>query len=129
MNSMTNSMNQMIIKNMIQRNYSMLGMDNNNINSMNNRMSHIDINNIEQSNKAMYQFEINNKNQIYNNINQMKLMNDNDQTKQIDIYPYIKEEKIEIIFLREDNCKIHILVPVSLSCNELYITAKKIFNK
>ena len=77
--------------------------------------------NINQ-NFISFNFTVNNQNinfnnPINNNINQIEIVED--------AYPYIKEDKKNIIFKRDDNSIKKVKIPKSLRKNELYSTANK----
>ena len=93
-------------------------------------------NNLNQNNEFV------NQNPFFNQFNLMQmnplLMNQfqnmmnpmftdlNDDSKYIDVYDYIKEEKKRIIFIRVlDNKEFKVLIPKSLRNDELYSTSKK----
>ena len=73
--------------------------------------------NFISSNFAVNNQNINFNNPINNNINQIEIVED--------AYPYIKEDKKNIIFKRFDNSIKKVKIPKSLRKNELYSTANK----
>lgn len=85
---------------------------------------------------------MNQNNQMMNMMNMMNLMNmmniDNQMNKMVqaqnqeiiydDIYPEIKEDKINVIFILFNNTRKYIKIPSSLRKNELYLIAERFRN-
>ena len=80
-----------------------------------------------------------NKMNMMNMMNLMNMMNIANQMNQMvqaqnqeiiydDIYPEIKEDKINIIFILSDNTRKYIKIPSSLRKNELYLVAESFRN-
>ena len=66
-------------------------------------------------------FAVNNQNINFNN----PINNNISQIEEEDVYPYIEEDKKNIIFKRDDNSIKKVKIPKSLRKNELYSTANK----
>jgi hypothetical protein len=123
-NEMNNALNNINNNQMININ----NMNNinqiNNINQMNNMF--IMNNNMNQINNNINQInKMNNQMIFINQMNNMNNMNQNYPMEQFDVYPYIKENKKNIIFSRINNSNILVKIPISLRYNELYSTARK----
>ena len=104
-NIITNNQNNYFNNNM--------NMPNNNVNNQMNNNINMQINNQMNNNINMTNNNINNP--INNNISQIAE----------DVYPYIEEDKKNIIFKRFDNSIKKVKIPKSLRKNELYSTANK----
>jgi len=124
-NKMNNDLNNINNNQMINNINNMNNLNHiNNINQMNNLF--IMNNNINQINNNMNQINnMNNQMISINQMNNMNNMNQNYQMEQFDAYPYIKENKKNIIFSRINNSNVLVKMPVSLRYNELYLTAEK----
>ncbi len=112
-NNVNNQMNNNInMQNNNQMNNN-LNMPNNNVNNQMYNNMNMQINNQMNNNINMTNNNINNP--INNNISQIAE----------DVYPYIEEDKKNIIFKRFDNSIKKVKIPKSLRKNELYSTANK----
>ena len=106
---------------MLNNNYLQMQMQNQNM--FNNQM--------QMPNQNMFnnQMQMPNQNMLFNQMQiQMNLMQMQNQMddEYFDVYDYIKEPKIKIVFIRVlDNQVFKIKIPCSLRKNELYDTAKK----
>ena len=105
---------------MYNPNFFQMNQNNNFINQNQNNM-----NNINYMNQMIN--NINCMNQMMNmmlNMNQMISFQNQSQIYYEDIYPYIKEDKLQIILITSNNNKKYIKIPSSLRKNELYIIAQ-----
>ena len=93
---------------------------NNNMNMPNNNVNNQMNNNINMQNNNQMN---NNINMTNNNINNP--INNNISQIAEDVYPYIEEDKKNIIFKRYDDSIKSVKIPKSLRKNELYSTANK----
>ena len=110
-----NNMNQILNNNYMNPNFNHLNQNINFNYQMNLNMNMI--NQIQYINMMMPQ------------MNQMILSLQKQQQKNyIDIFPYIKEDKKEIIFITSDNKLEYIKIPKSLRKNELYYSANRFKN-
>ena len=75
------------------------------------------------NNLKFIQSEINSNEQNLNNNNFKKNM---EKQNENNIYPYINCKKIKITFINQKNERKDVLIPFSLTNNELYYTADKI---
>ena len=106
---------------MLNNNYLQMQMQNQNM--FNNQM--------QMPNQNMFnnQMQMPNQNMLFNQMQiQMNLMQMQNQMddEYFDVYDYIKEPKIKIVFIRVlDNQVFKIKIPYSLGKNELYYTATK----
>ena len=96
------------------------------INQMNNPKNFSDMKNSQIHKENIMNNFARQKNNIENSLDQMILKNNRiNNLKEIDVYPYILEEKKILILVRNDQTKIKIKIPISLRKNELYITAEQ----
>ena len=109
-------------QNNIQLNQNTEEVNQNNILKKNNNVNHI---NEEHNNKNNNKNNINNNNNIKNNknINSINEIINNKNIDFEDVYPYINEKKINIIFEIEKREKKGVKVPKTLTLKELFFTA------